>query len=504
MNLLTILDDRVRDDSGRVAIVDARGRRTTFGELEREVSALAAALFSRGLRTADTVVVLVPVSRELYVVLLALLRLGAVAVFVEPALGARELARSCERAEPAAFIGVWRAHLLRALSPTLRDVPLAVLAGRGFVPGAVRLSALVRGEDAFATTPLDDDAPALLTYSSGTTGAPKVISRSHGLLRRQHDVLTAAFPIRASDRGLSMAPLFALSDLAAGAAVVLPPRALASAAPAACAAIAARGVTVLRANPRSADAIARSCEASGLTLPAVRAAFIGGAAVEAQVVARLAAVMPNAVIHAVYGSSEAEPISALASDDILGETDALTMLGRGHCVGRPVAPTRVRIDAGDEESLFPSPAPDPPPRVGEIVVSGPHVNTRTWHRTGDTGYIDETGRIWLLGREADRVRRAGRVLHGYAIEPLVERLTTVERCALVGIADARLGERAVLVVTARPGADHAVVRRDVGRLCAERDVPVDEVRVARTMPLDARHRSKIRRHELRRALSPAP
>lgn len=504
MNLFTILEDRVRGDADRVAIVDARGGTTTFGELEREASALAAALASRGLRAADPAVVLVPVSRELYVVLLALLKLGAVAVFVEPALGARELARCCERAQPAAFIGVWRAHLLRALSPTLRDVPLAVLAGRGVVPRAVRLSALVRGQAAFTTASLDDDAPALLTYSSGTTGAPKVISRSHGLLRRQHDVLTAAFPVRADDRGLSMAPLFALGDLAAGAAVVLPPRALASASPAASEAIAARGVTVLRANPRFADAIARSCEASGRTLPAVRAAFVGGAAVEARLVARLAAVMPNAAIHAVYGSSEAEPISALASGDLVGETDALTLLGRGHCVGTPVPPTQVRIDADAEGALFPSPAPESLPRVGEIVVAGPHVNATNWHRTGDTGYIDETGRLWLLGREADRVRRTGRVLHGYTIEPLVERLASVERCALVGIADPDLGERAVLVVTARPGSADATVRDDVARLCAERDVPVDEVRVARRMPLDARHRSKVRRHELRRTLSPAP
>lgn len=509
MNLFSILEERARGAPDRAAIIGPDGAHTTFGDLEGLATRLAGALAARGLDRGDRAVVLVPVSRDLYLVLLALLKLGATAVFVEPALGPLELARCCERAAPRAFIGVWRAHLLRARSRVLRTVPLAVVVGRGVVPGAIPLERLLTdARPAMPTQTVDDGEPALLTYTSGTGGLPKAVERSHGLLRRQHEVLTAAFPVLESDRGLSMAPLFALSDLGAGAAVVLPPAALRSGRPRrAAAALADRGVTVARTNSRFADAIARACESAGATLPAVRALFVGGSPVEAPLLGRLRAVLPNAELHVVYGSSEAEPIAAIRAEAVVTDTAALTALGRGHCVGTPIPPTAVRIESADGAALFPSPAPSPAASVGEVVVAGPHVNAASWHHTGDSGYVDGAGRLWLVGRESDRVRRAGRVLHAYTVEPLVEALPFVQRCALIGAPDQVLGERSVLVVSVRHAlfgrSERERWRAQIARLCEARGIPIDDIRWTRAMPLDARHRSKIRRAALRQLLQPS-
>jgi acyl-CoA synthetase (AMP-forming)/AMP-acid ligase II len=513
MNLFATLQAHARHAPDRLAIIGP-AEHISFGELELRASRLAGALAMHGLKRGDRVAVLVPVSEHLYVVLLALLKLGATAVFVEPALGPAELVRCCARAAPRAFIGVWRAHLLRLRSRVLRQVPLAVVAGRGVVPGAVSLDELIReGSSRASARPVDDPAPALLTFTSGTTGAPKAIARSHALLLAQHQVLTAAFPVHASDRGLSAAPLFALHDLAAGATAVLPPGGLRSGIPRdtkrVVMAVAADEVTLVRANPRFCEALAGACATTGIRLPRIRALFVGGAPVSASLLERALAILPNAEIHVAYGSSEAEPIAAIAAGDVVAEAAPLTALGRGYCVGEPVAPTTVRIDRAREPTAFPSPPPATAPSVGEIVVAGPHVNATAWHRTGDTGYLDARGRLWLLGREADRVCRAGLAVHAYSVEPLVESLPFVERCALVGIADPLLGERSVLVVgTRRPSLLERSVRSrwrdEIVRLCASRGIPIDEVRWTHAMPLDPRHRSKVRRDELRRRLASSP
>jgi acyl-CoA synthetase (AMP-forming)/AMP-acid ligase II len=509
MNLFAILEEHAAREPDRLAII-GQAERATFGELERRATRLAGALAMRGLARGDRVAVLVPVSLELYLVLLALLRLGATAVFVEPALGKAELVRCCERAAPRAFIGVWRAHLLRLQSRALWQVPLAVIAGRGRLPGAVSLDELVRnGSPRPLVAPVDDPAAALLTFTSGTTGAPKAIERSHAFLRAQHQVLTSAFPVLATDRGLSAAPLFALHDLAAGATAVLLPGGLRSGIPRdarrAVAAVAAHRVTLVRANPRFCESLADVCEEARMTLPEIRALFVGGAPVSASLLARVRAILPNAQVHVAYGSSEAEPITAIAAEEVIADAAPLTALGRGYCVGAPIPPTKVRIEDAGETTVFPAPPPSIAPSVGEVVVAGPHVNAPEGHRTGDTGYLDTQGRLWLLGRQADRVCRAGQTMHAYSVEPLVESLPFVERCALVGVEDPNMGERIVLVVSPRRrgmvGRSMRPRWRDeIARLCASRGLPIDEIRWTDAMPLDGRHLSKVRRDELRRLL----
>jgi olefin beta-lactone synthetase len=515
MNLFSILKEHAAQAPDRAAII-GWSKHVTFGELQRRATHLAAALSARGLARGDRVAVLVPVSEDLYLVLLALLRLGATAVFVEPSLGPEGLVRCHERAAPRAFIGVWRAHLLRLRSGRLRRVPLAVVAGRGRVPGAVSLDELLQtgssrtsglGQPGVAL--VDDPAAALLTYTSGTTGPPKEVERSHDLLWAQHRVLMSAFPVLTTDRGLSAAPLFALHDLAAGATVVLPLGGLHSGAPRQAehlvSAIAAHDVTLVRANPRFCEAVADVCEATGTTLPKIRALFVGGAPVKPSLLERVRAILPNARVHVAYGSSEAEPIAAIGADDVMADAAPLTALGRGYCVGTPIPPTLVRIDGRSETTIFPAPPPSLAPSVGEVVVAGPHVNSKAWHHTGDTGYLDAQGRLWLLGREADRVCRAGRTIHAYSVEPLVESMPFVELCALVGVVDSKLGERTVLVVSPRTHgivgrASRALWRDEIARLCASRHLPIDEIRWTDAMPLDARHRSKVRRDDLRRLL----
>lgn len=515
-NLFRILEERAAEAPGHPALVrrrDGREEVMTYGELERHASEIAASLSAAGLGRGDRALVLAPISVDLYVVLLALLKLSATAVVVESALGIAQLLRSCERVRPAALIGVRRAHLLRLASRALRDVRLAIVVGDGRIPGAMTLAALhARAAAPVSTALVGNDTPALLTFTSGTTGEPKMLRRGHDLLWAQHRALADAFPIGPRDRVVSAAPLFVLHDLAAGATAVIPASRMRAGAPldptALVAQILGARVTILRGNPRCGEAIAADCERHGLALHGVRAVFLGGAPVPTALVARLRRLLPDGEVYVAYGSSEAEPIAGIAGAELLAETAAGD--GRGFCVGTPIGPTELRIepakDAGTADGLGTVVEGS---QVGEICVAGPHVNADGWLRTGDTGYRDGSGRLWLLGRAADRVRRDGREMHSYAVEPLIERLPFVDRCALVGVPDAALGQRSVLVVSARRQGPLALLararwRRAIERVCADQGIPIDEIRWTSTMPLDPRHRSKIRREELRRRLAGSP
>jgi olefin beta-lactone synthetase len=251
--------------------------------------------------------------------------------------------------------------------------------------------------------------------------------------------------------------------------------------------IAEHNVTLIRGGPRFCAALARYCAERGLVLRGVRALFTGGAPVPVKLVEELQRLLPDGEVHVVYGSTEAEPIAAASGNDLVS-LHPLTRRGFGVCVGRPVGGTDVRILANGS---------------GEVVVAGAHVNHGGRHHTGDTGYVDDDGRLWLTGRVTSTLQRAGKSLRPLQVEPIVDDLPFVSRSALLGVPDPKLGERAVLVVAARRKGlmtrmfRSGAWRAEIDRACRSVGVEVDEIRFTRTIPLDRRHRAKIRYDRLR-------
>jgi olefin beta-lactone synthetase len=482
-NLFEVVERLAREEPRRVALISAEGEVQTCSELAAAACRLAASFFARGIGRGERVLVMAPPRPELYLVVLALMKLAATAVFVEPALGIGHVRRCSRAARPSAFVGTLSTRLLLRATRALADVPLTLA-----------LEDLPR-DDArtVATEPTGEETPALITYTSGTGGAPQATSRTHALLWAQHRALAADFPYRDGDRILTGLPLFALHDLAAGAGVVLPAlRAGPALEPDAAHAvhqIVEHDVTLIRGGPRFCAGLARYCASRGLALPGVRALFTGGAPVPVTLVEELRRLLPDGDVYVVYGSTEAEPIAAASGSDLV-DLHPLTGGGFGICVGRPVGGANVRIRAEGSAS-------------GEVLVAGPHVNHGGWHPTGDTGYLDDRGRLWLTGRVTSIVRRDGKGLEPLRIEPIVDGLPFVGRSALLGVRDPKLGERTVLVVAARrKGLVTRVFRSgawraEIDRACRSVGIEVDEIRFARTIPLDRRHRAKIRYDRVR-------
>ena len=133
MNLAHTLRAEAQAHPDAPAIVE-KGHITSFAELEKRSCHVARLLVESGLQPGDAVLVFYPMSAELYVCLLALFRLRLVAMFLDPSAGREHIERCCALHRPGAFIGSAKAHLLRIVSPALRQIPRKFVIRPGIDP----------------------------------------------------------------------------------------------------------------------------------------------------------------------------------------------------------------------------------------------------------------------------------------------------------------------------------------------------------------------------------
>ncbi|MDQ3557514.1 MAG: AMP-binding protein, partial [Gemmatimonadota bacterium] len=401
----------------------------------------------------------------------------------------------------------------------LRRVALHWLPGRG-VLGVERWGA--PGASAPAER-LAEDAPALVTWTTGSTGRPRAAVRSHGFLWAQHRVLAAHLGLHEHDLDMPTLPFFVLNNLACGVPSVIPdadPRRTAAFRPAAVfRQMEEHGVTTASGSPAFWERLARWCGPSGNRLP-LRALWTGGAPVLPPL-ARLLQRSVAGTAHVVYGSTEAEPISGIPVPQMLALLDGAEAAEGGVCVGAPVAGIRLRIVRPHEGPIRLGAAgwaewETEPGDTGEVVVAGTHVlggylhdpdaeralkirdGACVWHRTGDAARLDAAGRLWLMGRVAERVRRDGRNWWSGAVEARAVEVEGVAHAAYLRMPGEGRRDRAVLCVEAGSMPPDSGLEQRLRAAIAP--APVDELRILRCIPRDPRHASKTDAAALRRLL----
>ncbi len=534
MNLYSYLADAAQRAPERVAVAapvpDADPPASahtclTFGELHAGAGHVAAGLASLGVGRGDRVVLMVPVSVDLYRVVAALFRLGAVPVLMDPWMGVGKMAACVRHTEARAFIGVPLAHALLSWRPGLGSLTRVMVGGPRWLPGP-RVEEMLRAAGPGpATVDLGADDPALITFTGGSTGRPKGVFRSHGVLDAQHRGTMGCMGVSEGSVHMQTFPNMVMSNIAAGATSVIPcyrqghP---AEADPAALARQARRfGVTGICGPPALLVRLADHCIARNAPLTRVRRIVVGGSAVGFDVVRRLErATRPGAAV-VLYGSSEAEPLATLRGGPAFRRARRVLREGGGLCVGRPPAGLGLEIIAvparsgpihADEAGLRAMQLP--PGEVGELLVRGSHVSAgyyrnpsadeaikirtgpdRTWHRLGDLGYVDAAGRIFLVGRVNDAVRLGGAAaVHPLAVEPVVDALPFVARSGIAGI-DGDGGPGLVIAYEPRSGGrrrgERARREQRVRAACGRVGVHPDRVLELARIPVDARHNGKV-------------
>lgn len=522
MNIAHILRQQAATRPDQPAIIDTswgRPRVTTFAQLETAAARGAALLAQNGLGQGSRVLVFYPMSAELYAALIALFRLGSVTMFLDPSAGRAHIEQCCALCPPNGLVASPKAHLLRLLSPALRRIPSKFVIGMA-LPGAVRWARADRLAPLPSIHAADAHTPALLTFTSGSTGQPKAAVRTHGFLLAQHRVLEQSLGLRPGTVDLTTLPIVLLANLASGVTSVIPNADLRY--PGAVKPgplfqqIKTYGVETSAGSPAFFECLARHGLATGENLPGLRRLFLGGAPVFPRLLDQLATVAANAELVSLYGSTEAEPIAHVRRSELRPDDLIAMSAGRGLLAGRPGEAIELRIMRDQwGRPIGPFTAAEfaaqcqPAGAPGEIVVHGDHVLTgywqgqgdaetkfrvdgAVWHRTGDAGHLDEVGRLWLLGRCAARIEDRHGVLYPFSAECAAYAFPAVRRAALVGHAGRR-----ILAVEFFPGesADAGMMKAALGW------ARLDEVRFFRALPVDARHNAKIDYPRLQRLLA---
>jgi len=511
--------ERVRKHPALISGIGSARRALSYGELNERVDRATELLRRAALRPGDRVLLAVPISTETYIAMLAVLKAGLVIMFVDPAHGAQTLARCLRAHPPKAIIASPTIMMLRLLSPELRRIPLRfTVAGTG---GAA--TNICDGIRPLAPQPNEQrslEDSALLTFTSGSGGEPKAVVRTHGFLHNQFTVLTPVAKLEPDDIDLVSMPMFVLFNLAAGITSIIPacdvthpgkatPHVLAGQ-------LIQERATRMIASPALLERLARSCAKTCTPLPHLRCFCTGGGPVSPTLPRRLKTIAPGARIRLVYGSTEAEPIACIDNDAISLSDLSQMREGAGLLVGRPVAGCEVRIIENRQcERMGPWTSRTLVARslaarqTGEIIVSGKHVlrgyadswqnrgtkievNGTLWHRTGDAGYFDTLGRLWLSGRCDAAIRDARGELYPFQVEYALSAVRGIRRAALIADSGKRL-----LVIEVRARRFEADCLR-MARCIASQDI--DRIIAVRRIPTDRRHGAKVDYPALRRQL----
>lgn len=496
----------------------------TFRELDQESDAASQLFQQAGIRQGSRVLLAVRPGHDLIVGMFGLLKMGAIPVAIDPGMGWSAFLSCVARSRPEALVGLGPAILLSYL-------PLAALR-------TLRHRVTVDSRQWRKALQTADPLPAPLTevkghdlaailFTSGSTGAPKGVCYTHGMFDAQIELVRATYAIEPGAIDMAMLPLFALFNPALGATTVTPlldpSQPLQADAGALVAALLSEKVTCSFGSPAIWGKVADHCEMHHLTLPDLRRLLIAGAPVSGELLAQLRRIAPNCTTHTPYGATECLPITTITADELLGEVRQRALQGHGTCVGRPVSGVEIRIikEAPGPLASLADTTPCALGEIGEIIVTGPSVTReydglpeatrlakiadgeRIWHRMGDLGTLDTTGRLYFFGRRVEAVRTVKGDLPTESLEPAFRQHPQVFRCALIGLGVTPT-QTPILVVEPRaghfPASEAARLHfiaelRALGRIHPQAD-RVEQIVFQRALPVDVRHNAKIHRLQL--------
>ena len=370
---------------------------------------------------------------------------------------------------------------------------------------------VVRGVEDLARGPARDDAgaglddPAVLLYTSGTTGRPKAAVLTHGNLTWNTVNQLAHVDVCSDERTLCISPLFhcvglsqvTLPTLFKGGSVELVPRFDPAAV---LGRIAEAGITSFAAVPTMLQMLCESPSFAGTDLSSLRTVVYGGSPVQERV-AR-AWLERGVALQQGYGMTEASPGVHMATRDGTAAHPPTS-------VGVPHFFTDVAVERDGELAPL-----DGEP--GELLVRGPHVSPGYWNRpdetaasrrgewfrTGDVLRAGEDGWAFAVDRVKDMIISGGENVYPAEVEAVAVTHPDIADCAVVGVPDERWGEVGAAYVQLRPGTDldaDAVRALLAGRL-ARYKVP-KYVRFVDELPRNAS--GKVRRVDLRAAAAVA-
>ncbi len=429
------------------------GSSITFARWERESSRLARGLLGRGVGRGDLVAICLESSRILdwIVTYSAVHMLGATAVPMNNRLSGPEVRAILEHAEvTAVVVGDAYAEFVRPLLDTLDSLAVAVSVGGRVVEGFVDFDEVKSGDAATIQVAVDGSDLADVMYTSGTTGRPKGVAVRYD----QVAMVPNGRPVWQGTGWFTASPVFTFAGLGfiynpmkAGMTVLYLPTFDAG-----------RWLEIVERDrpviafivPAMAQLIIHHERFEASDLSSLRRLVLGSAPLAPDTLVRLQAKVPDAAVLNSYGMTEGGHATFTMDPE-----GARTRPG---AVGRPRPPVEVRIvdDAGTAR---------PVGEVGEVVTRNPdghreyykdpeataHMWDGGWLHTGDLGYLDAEGYLFIVGRKKEMIVRGGLNIYTDDVEAVLYAHPAVVEVAVVGVPHEVLGEDVAAFVVLGPG-----------------------------------------------------
>ena len=452
MSMSDQLARHARISGGEVAFVSGSAR-VTYRGIDERVSRLANVLRERGVRPGDRVALFALNSLEVFEAYFAIARLGAVSVPLNFRLAAAEVSyvlTDCG-ASAAVVHGPLAETMRKALKVTGYSVPCLVFGGE--MDGAADYEQSLRhAAPEFDEFDLDEHQPAVIMYTSGTTGRPKgaVLTHHNLMMHACTDLVTRGTTpqLRVS---MGATPLFhtsglgtALTTLLVGGRTVLMPSGQFD--PVAVVDLFERErVSTCFLVPTQWQAV---CDVPGIgdrDLSALREIGWGAAPATTTLLRKMIETFPQADVTTVYGQTECGGILTL-----LRGQDAVRKIGS---VGTPILNVEVRVVDDLMNDV-------PPGEIGECVYRSPMVITEYWNKpaetaeafaggwfhSGDLVQQDEEGYFYVVDRKKDMIISGGENIYCAEVEDVLAAHPKVAEVAVIGVPDEKWGEATVAVI----------------------------------------------------------
>jgi long-chain acyl-CoA synthetase len=492
MNIARNLENSAASHGSALAVKDAEGS-FTYSDLDRMAGMAGAGLIELGVKPGDMVALCAPNSAKWLAVYFGTLKAGAVAVTLSHLLSPPELSMLLAHSKPKVIFST--ENRLNDLRAVQEEIGLEYIICPG---GDLDFDELIsKSSEPISTMEREPGDTACILYTGGTTGMPKGVLLSH------ENVLTAIKNVvyyersTHEDRALCFLPfnhvfgqmhIMNATILSSGGLVLLPGFDL----DAVLQTIADSGVTKLYAVP---TVYVRLLQVPQIKerLATVRYCFSAAASMAQEVV------------------KEWRRATGLDIHEAYGMTETASMVTYNHyekhkvgSVGTPAGSTEVSIQDTQGKQL-------PQGQEGEICIRGLNVmrgylnNPQAtdeaikddWLHSGDVGYLDEEGYLFIVDRLKDLIITGGENVYPREVEEVLYQRTEVAECAVIGLPDAEYGERVTAYLVLKQGQelDRNALKAYCKECLAPFKVPKDFIAME-SLPTSAA--GKILKRELRR------
>ncbi|MBD2523536.1 long-chain-fatty-acid--CoA ligase [Nostoc sp. FACHB-133] len=437
----------------------------TYKQLNEMANRFANALLGLGIERGDRIALLLPNIPEFVISYLGILKIGAIAVSINPSLQSDELKFILNDCGAVVLVTT---ETLREKLPK-QDLPHLkhILIAEGKATDAIALSEFIANASSSArAVEMERDDPAAILYTSGTTGFPKGATLSHGNVISNMHSMNHCCEMRPHDQILLFLPMFHCfgqnavlnSGLNTCATIVLqrsfdPETVLAT--------ISEYNITIFFGVPTTF--ILLCDKASIRDLDSVRYYFSAAAGLPVEIAKRWQDKFGK-VINQGYGLTETSPLASY-------NHELRYKLGS---IGSPIENVEMKIVSLDDGCEV------APGELGEIVIRGVNVMLGYWNRpaetaksikngwfhTGDIGQIDELGYFYIVDRLKDMINNGGLKVYPAEVENVIYQHPGIAEVAVYGVPDSILGEQVKASVVLK--ADQAVTEEEIIAFCYQK------------------------------------